>query len=139
MAKVTPEEYAEKWNRRIKAGLTDMRKGVEKVTEAPGKKAAEAADKMKAKINEAIDNGTWGKNVSAVTVDEWKEKMINKGIPRVSGGADASKAKVTSFAAKLLPAVDAAASKAKGMPSLTLEDNIARMTTFIREMAKFKK
>ena len=139
MAKVTPEEYAEKWNRRIKAGLTDMRKGVEKVTEAPGAKAAKAADKMKAKINEAIDNGTWGKNVAAISVDEWKSKMINKGIPRVSGGADASKDKVASFAGKLLPAVDAAAAKAKALPSLTLEDNITRMTTFIREMAKFKK
>ena len=139
MAKVSAEEYSEKWNRRIKAGLTDMRKGVEKVTEAPGKKAAEASDKMKARINEAIDSGKWGKNVAAISVDEWKSKMINKGIPRVSGGADAAKDKVASFAAKLLPAVDAAAAKAKSMPSLTLEDNIARMTTFIREMAKFKK
>jgi hypothetical protein len=65
--------------------------------------------------------------------------MINKGIPRVSGGLDASIGKVADFASQLLPAIDSAVAKIKTMPDLTIEDSISRMTTFVREMSKFSK
>jgi hypothetical protein len=137
--KITPEEFQEKHNRRLKAALEDMRKGVEKVTEAPTKQAAAKQDKMKAHLIARIDDGTWKKRLEAVSLDEWKDKMINKGIARVSGGIDEAKENVIEFASQLLPHVSAAIDKIKGMPDLTLEDSIARMTAFIREMAKFKK
>jgi len=37
MARVTPEEFAEKHNRRLKAALPDMEAGIRKVSEAPTK------------------------------------------------------------------------------------------------------
>jgi len=139
MVKMTPEEYADKHNRRLKAALEDVRSGVEKVTEAPGKLAAAKEAKMKAKVIEAIDKGIWKSRVQAVSLEEWKRKMAEVGIPRISGGIDAARDKVRDFATQLLPAVSSAQDKVKGLPDLTLEDSINRMTTFIREMAKFKK
>ena len=139
MAKVTPEEYAEKWNRRIKAATEDMRKGVSRVTEAPTEKAAAKAEKMKAHLIEAIDSGKWAERLKSVSLEQWKDAMINKGIGRVAAGADAAKAKQVEFAKQLLSAVEAARAKLEGMPDLTIEDSINRVATYIREMSKFKK
>jgi len=137
--RVTPAEFQEKHARRLKGSLTDMRLGVEKVTEAPGAKAAAKQDKMLANLTAKVADGTWANRLKKVTLEDWRSKMIDKGLPRVSGGIDAASAKVIDFATQLLPAVDAASRKVQGMPDLTLEDSINRMTTFVRDMSKFRK
>jgi len=139
MAKLTPQEYAEKQASRLKSATTDIRRGVEKVTEAPTVKAALAKDKMRARLLARIDDGTWERRLRAVTLEEWKRKMLDVGVNRIAAGIDAANAKVVSFAEQLLPAVDAAKAKIAGMPSLTIEDSINRMTGYIREMSKFRK
>lgn len=137
--KVNAEEFAEKHARRLKGATEDIRRGVERVTDAPGKKAAAKQEKMKAKINEAIDSGRWANNVGKVSVEEWRDKTISKGLGRIASGIDAAHDKVVDFAGQLLPAVEKAKGMVGGMPDLTLEDSIARMSTYAREMAKFKK
>lgn len=139
MARVTPEEFAEKHNRRLKAALPDMEAGLKKVTEAPTAKAAAKQDKMKQRLLAKIDDGTWASRLKAVTLEEWREKAVSKGIPRVSAGIDAAQSKVRDFAAQLLPHIDAGKAAIEKMPDITLEDSINRMATFIRHMSKFKK
>lgn len=138
MAKVNASEFREKHARRLKASTADIQRGIERVSVAPGKLAAAKADKMKARIDEAITSGRWAKKVGAVSLADWQAKAIGKGIPRIASGIDAAAAKVEAFASRLLPAVDAAVSKIKGMPDLTLEDSINRASAYMREMAKFK-
>jgi len=94
---------------------------------------------MKTKLNAAIDSGLWAKRLNAVSLEDWKSKAKDVGVNRIAAGIDAAHAKQVSFYSKLLPAVDAAKAKLAGMPDTTLEDNINRMTTYIREMNKFKK
>ena len=139
MAKLTPKEFQEKHARRLKGAVEDMRRGVENVTEAPTAKAAAKADKMRANILASIDNGKWAKGLTRVSLEEWKRKTIDKGINRVASGIDGAADKVEAFASELLPHIDAAQTKIKKMPDVTLEDNINRMTEFIRDMAKFKR
>lgn len=139
MAKLTPEEFAEKHARRLKGSVEDIRSGVGRVTTAPGIAAAKKADKMLANLTARVSDGTWSKRVAGVSLEDWKTKMIDKGLGRIATGIDSAHAKVVDFAGQLLPAVDAAQSKVKGMPDLTLEDSINRMNTFIRDMAKFRK
>ena len=139
MAKLTPTEYQEKHARRLKGATEDMRLGVEKVTESPTAKAAAKKDKMKANLNRAIDSGKWERGLKRVTLEEWKTQMIEKGVGRVAAGIDGAKDKVISFAAELLPFQDGIKAKVQKMPDITLEDNINRMTTQIREMAKFQR
>jgi len=139
MPRLTPEEFQEKHARRLKASLDDIRTGVARVTEAPGKKAAAKVDKLRAKILAKIDDGTWARNVGKVSLEEWKTKMTDIGVGRIAGGIDGAKAKVIDFAGQLLPHVDSGVAKVKAMPDLTLEDSIARMTTMVRHMAEFKK
>jgi len=139
MAKLTPNEFQEKHARRLKASIEDMRLGVSKVTESPTAKAAKAVDKMRAKIVESIDSGKWAAGLNRVSLDQWKTLMIEKGVNRVAAGIDAASGKVIAFAEDLLPHVDAGQTLVKKMPDVTLEDSIARMTTFTRHMAKLKR
>lgn len=139
MARVTPEEFQEKHARRLKGAAEDMRRGVERVVEAPTLKAAAKKDKMRSGIVAALDSGKWERGLKRVSLDEWKGKMINKGVGRVAAGIDDAATKVVSFAQQLLPYVDAGQATVKKMPDLSLEDNINRMTTFIRHMSKFKR
>ena len=139
MARVTPEEFQEKHARRLKGASEDMRRGVERVTESPTLKAAAKKDKMRAGVNAAIDSGKWERGLKRVTLEDWKGQMINVGIGRVAAGIDAAAPKVVAFAGELLPHIDRVKGELTKLPDLTLDDNINRMTTFIRGMAKFQR
>jgi len=137
MAKLTAKEFQEKHARRLKAATEDMRKGVEAVTESPTAKAAKKADKMRANITASIDSGKWAAGLNRVSLEDWKSKMINKGVGRVAAGIDEAAPKVEAFAAQLLPHIDQGVTTINKLPDVTLEDSINRMTTFVRHMAKF--
>jgi len=80
MSKLTPEERAAKQINRLSAATEDIRQGVERVTEAPGVKAAQQQQKMKTRLLAKIDDGTWAKRVASVPLEEWKRMMIDKGV-----------------------------------------------------------
>ena len=139
MARVTPQEFAERHNRRTKAALQDMQTGVMNVTESPTIRAAKSKDKMRARILASIDNGKWEKGLRAVTKEEWQKKMVEVGIPRVSAGLDANIAKVQDFATKFLPHLDQGVAAIAKMPNVTLQDNINRAVAMINHNANFKR
>ena len=139
MAKLTPEEVATKQASRLKGATEDIRRGIERVTTAPAQLAAAKETKMKTNLNAAIDSGIWKKRLQAVSLEDWKTKARDIGVNRIAAGIDGAHAKQVDFYGKLLPVVDSAVNKIKTMPDTSLEDNITRMTTYIREMAKFKK
>lgn len=138
MARLTPEEYADKHARNLKNSLPDVRRGISAVTVAPGTSAVAQQDKMRLKTLEAIDSGLWASKTRAVSLTEWQNKALNKGVDRISGGIDAARDDQVQMASRLLPLVDAAASKARAMPKVTLQDSIARMTSFVTDMARAK-
>lgn len=136
---ITPEQYAEKQARNLKAANADIRRGVAAVTEAPTLKAAAAKDKMLQNLTEAINSGKWEAGLKRVSLEEWKSKMIEKGIPRIAAGIDAAHDKVVSFATELLAFETTLQRKTDAMPDLTLDDNIQRATEWMRGMATFKR
>ena len=140
MAKIsiTPEQYVEKHSRRLKGALEDMRNGVNAVTSAPGAAAAKKLDKMRAGIVRALDDGTWARRVGAVTLEDWKKAMLDKGLNRVAAGVDGSADKVKSFATQLLAHEATLQGDVSKLPDLTLEDSISRMTAWVRGMSKFE-
>lgn len=135
MAKVTAQEYAEDWARNLKGSTERIRRGVGRVTEAPGAKAAQQKELLKMKLIEAIDSGKWGERVAGVTLEEWKSALLDKGVNRIAAGVDSAKPKQVQMAQNLLAAVDSAVAAANRTPRGTLEDNISRMTTYVRAMA----
>lgn len=138
MAKVTAQEYAEKWKRRLSGAQEDIRRGVSKVTQSPGAQAAQAQDRMLSGVTDAVTSGRWARNVGAVSTEQWKQATLDKGLPRIASGAQAAESKMARVAATLLPAVDAAAAKARAMPKGTIEDSVNRAASFMRDMRNYR-
>ena len=138
MARVTPTEAASKLVRRLSQSTEDIRRGIERVSEAPGAKAAQAADRMLESLTRSITSGEWAEAVSSVSLADWKKAAIDKGLARISPGIQAAEPKVRAFMEQLLPAVDAAVASVDSMPQTTLEDRIQRSVAFQRQMAEFR-
>jgi len=139
MARLTAQEFQEKHARRLSAAVEDVRKGIDRVTVNPCELAAAKQEKMLANLTAAVNDGRWKAGLQRVSLEQWKDKAKNVGAGRIASGINAAKAKVIAFAEQLLPHIDAGTAKLKTMPDITLEDNIARMTSFIRHMAEFKR
>ena len=139
MSKMTSQEFAEKWSRRLSAAATDIQRGIQRVDTSPTEAAASKKDKMLANVTASIQNGKWEAGLRRVTLNDWKKAAVEKGIPRISQGVAGASGKVADFASQLLPYQDSLKSQISSMPDLTIEDNINRMNTFIRGMAKFKR
>lgn len=138
MARVNAQQYAEKWGRKLKQAGQDIQIGVNNVTESPGAAAARAEQKMLNNVTESITSGRWKRNVSAITLEDWKRAMLNKGVGRIAAGVDAALPAQVIMAEKLLAAVDAVGSEVRRMPKNNLEDSIARMAAFARGMSERK-
>lgn len=139
MAKLTAQEFQEKHARRLKGAVEDVRKGIDRVTENPCDKAAAKADKMLTNLTASVTSGKWAAGLKRVTLEEWKRKARDIGVNRIAAGIDGAADKVVAFAEQLLPHIDREQAKIKAMPDVTLDDNINRMTSFIRGMANFKR
>ena len=94
---------------------------------------------MLANLTAAVNDGRWEKGLKRVSLEDWKTKTRDVGVGRIAAGIQAASAKVVAFAEELLPHIDAGQAKLANMPDITLEDNIARMSTFVRHMANMKR
>lgn len=139
MAKLTAAEFQEKHARRLKGAVEDVRRGIDRVTESPTAKAAAKQDKMLSNLTASVQSGKWANGLKRVSLEQWKKQARDIGVNRIAAGIDGAKDKVTAFAEDLLPHIDRQVEKIKAMPDVTLDDNINRMTTFIRGMASFKR
>ena len=139
MAKLTASEFQEKHARRLKASVEDVRRGIDRVTENPCEKAAGKQAKMLTNLTASVNSGKWAAGLKRVSLEDWKRKARDIGVNRIAAGIDGAKEKVVSFAEVLLPHIDRGLDKIKAMPDVTLDDNINRMTSFIRHMADMKR
>lgn len=132
-----PNQVAEKWARNLGQATEDIRRGVEGVQQAPGVKAAQQAQKYINRTQAAVPK--WQQRVAAVSLGDWQQSVITKGLPRIAAGAQAAQPKMTSFMNQLLPHVERGRQAIQSMPSTTVEDGIARSAAFIRHMANFRR
>jgi len=132
-----PQAATQKWVSGLSAATDRMSQGAMAVTKAPGQAAAAAADKWLQRVTQA--KAKFAANVSAVSLQEWQQAYTQIGIPRVAQGAQAKQAKVQNFMEQFLPYLARGVQQIDQMPSVTLEDGIARATAMIRYNSKFKK
>lgn len=138
MANKTPQQVAAKWASRAQGATQALQDGINNVQNAPGAAAAAKQDKMLANLTASVLSGKWAANVSAVTLAQWKEAMLTKGVQRYGAGVSAAQPKMQNFMSKLLPYQQNIQAQLASMPDLTLQDNINRAVFVMQEMAKFK-
>jgi len=139
MARMTPEDFADKLIRRGSAAVEDYKKGVAEVTTAPTALAVKKLDKMRQRFLDSMDSGKVKRRMEGVSLEDWRNATLTKGASRIASGLTASKDKIVDFAAEFLPFQEAIVGKSSAMPDTTLEDSINRMIYVVRETAKFQR
>ena len=137
--KLTPDQGADKLIANLSNAGTAITNGVNGVQQAPTAAAAAQVAKMKARINAALDNGSWAAGLNKVTLDQWKQSMLTKGVPRIATGITAARAKLVAFNSKLYPFIDQSLQTLQSMPSATPVDMKNRMIAWFDKMSTFNK
>lgn len=137
MAKITPQEAAAKWSRNLGAATADIQRGVERVTESPGVKAAAQKALYVQKVQQRAD--VWADRLRAMDVGTWQRQTIEKGIPRIADGAAKAEPKMAAFMGELLPHIDAGRARIAGMPKGSIADSKNRASAWIDHMASFRR
>lgn len=137
MAKVNPSQAADKWSRRLSGATEDIRAGIERVQSAPGQAAARKRQKWETSVRDAGEK--WQRNVSRVSLEDWKRKALEVGLPRVAQGAQANVDKTQAFFEEFLPHLDRGVASIEQMPDNTIEDRINRSVAMMRHNAGFKR
>lgn len=135
MAGQTPDQIAAQWAQRLGASTQRITDGVNSVTVAPGQAAARQKDVWAQNV--AASRDKWASRVGSVSLGDWQAAMTQKGAARIGPGAQAAVPKFASFMGQLIPHIQ----QVKGTlpPRGNLDQNIARMTTFVQGMAKFQR
>lgn len=134
MARVDANGWLTKWGNNLSNSSTYITSGVQRVQTAPGVSAAAAADRMLAGVTQAVTSGKWAANVSGVSLQQWQQSMIQKGIPRIQQGVAQAKTNKVAKITQLLQNVDAAVGAVQALPKGGLAQGIARATAFMTAM-----
>lgn len=134
MARLTPEEYANDWAQGLAGSGERMRRGINRVTEAPGIAAGRESARYLAGVQNSQD--LWKRRVTGVTLEDWKKSATEKGLARIAQGVTSAKPAQVQMAQKLLAAVDAAVVQVNKIAKGDIEQSVQRAATFMREMKK---
>lgn len=130
---VSPEQAAADWVAGLSAKTAKIQANAQAVTVAPGQAAARQKTAYQQGVAANVDK--WARNVAAVSLAEWQQAFVQKGIPRIASGAQASQAKFASFMGRLLPYVE----RGKGnLPARgTFDQNVQRAVQWMQYMHGF--
>jgi hypothetical protein len=135
MARLDPASATAKWVSNLSNATQHITDGVNAVQTAPGQAAARQVQTWLQRIQNSAQK--WATNVSAVSLQDWQQSMIQTGIPRIAQGAQAKQGKYQAFATKFFPYLQTGVNQVKAMPKVTLQDGINRAVAMINHNAKF--
>ena len=137
MAIRSAAQVAQKWARDLAASTETIRQGVEGVTESPTAKAAARADAYLRGVQQAVADNKWQNGLNRVSLQQWKDDMLTKGLPRIATGASQAEPKFQQFMSEFLPHIEAGQRLLQSMPRGDLNQNIQRMVAMVQHNAKF--
>lgn len=136
MVRVDPQAGADKWASNLGAATQHIAAGIDRVTQAPGAKAAAQKQKWLQKTTASVDK--FASNVASVSLQSW-QASAKDGVNRVASGANAKKSKMAAFNQEFYAHLDRGAQAISQMPTNSLEDGIAKASAQIRHNASFRR
>lgn len=139
-ARKTAQQVAQTWATRMAAAGPQVQAGVNAVQTSPTQLAAANVNGYLAGVQMAVSSGKWQQKLQAVSLQDWKSSMLNKGVQHMQTGAAAAVNKVTAAMGPLLQYVyDTRDSINAANPRGTLQQNIQRSVAFQTAMANYGK
>lgn len=132
-----PAAVLAKYKRNTANAADDLKIGINAVTVAPTQKAAAAVDKYARGVQDAVSSGRFVNGCNAVSLQDWKDASINKGVrnyqvgtQNLSNRAMKNMADQQAMAATIKAEVDA-------MPNNTEAESEARQLYASRRMREY--
>lgn len=135
--RLNPQDATQKWVNNLSGATSAIQAGIDRVTEAPGMKAAAKAQKWIQAVTASQDK--WKRNVSAVSLDQWKSLFKAVGVQRIAQGAQAKQGKYTAFATQFYPHLERGIAKISAMPDTSFEERIQRAVVMMRHNHEFQR
>ena len=109
--------------------------GIDRVSTAPGVKAAAKKDKYVAGVTASQD--LWARRVAAVDLGTWQTRA-KAGVSRIAEGAQQKGDKYGTAVGPVFAHMDSVLSRVDSMPDNTLEQRIQKSAEYQRGMAQYK-
>ena len=132
-------DVAQKWAANLGGSTAAIKSGVQGVTVAPTAAAAARQDAFIQGVQQSVASGKWQAGLSRVSLQDWQQAMLNKGLGRIGPGAAAAQGKFQSFMNQLLPFQASLQQQLAATPRGDLNQNIQRMIQWAQGMANFKR
>lgn len=131
-------DVANKWATNLASSTQAIQQGVQAVTTAPTQLAAQNLNAYLAGVNHAVSSGKMANALQKVSLPDWQNAMIQKGIPRIASGAQAAKPKMQQFMQSFLPYVAQGVQQLNSTtPRGSLQQNIQRAVQMMQWNAAF--
>ena len=109
------------------------------MTVNPAQQAAASADLWQQRVSSQEAKDKFQSGLGAVSLNDWKQAMLNKGATNMANGVRAAGVKMQRFLTAFLPVAAASSEQIANMPKGTEADSINRMVTNMRNMKAFRK
>ncbi len=131
------QEASQNWVRGMSNATDKIRKGAQRVTESPGAKAAAAVDLWQQNVSSARAREKYVANVGAMSTEQWRTALMDKGIPRIAAGATAAQSKMQAFQQDFFPFLQGVVNSLP--PRGDLEQNLARANALARGLSGYRR
>lgn len=135
MGMVTPAQAAANWVSGMQNAAQAITNGVNGVTQSPTEAAALAVDRQVQGVIRAAQSGKTAQNLRNVSLSDWKQAFISKGIPTIAARAAAAKPKMVNFLNKFMPYMSNVVQQLP--PRGDLQTNIQRAVAVMNAAAAF--
>lgn len=130
-----PAAVSARWSQALGAAASSGRisDGIKAVTVPPGQAAARQKNAWVQNVAAAASK--WAANVAAVSLSDWQDAAVNKGVQRIASGATAAQPKFQAFMTQFLPFLNTAVSSLP--PRGSFEQNTQRALAMMTATHKF--
>lgn len=140
MAKrLDPTAVLKKWQTNAQNSTEAFKAGVNAVTTPPTQQAAAAADLWQQRVASSDAKAKFTANLSRVSLADWKQMMLNKGLNNYTNGVREGSQKMQRFLTEFLPVAQASSEQVSSMPKGTEQASIDRMVANMRNMKAFRR
>lgn len=129
---------SQRWQRNLAGSVEKIREGIRAVTVSPTESALAAKDRYLAGVQDAVGSGRYEAGLRSVSLQQWQEAALEKGVNRVASGAQSAQSKVQRFMETWLPAQMELSRRVASMPKGTISDSTARAAFAIQYNAALK-
>ncbi len=136
---LSAQQIAAKWARNLTGATEAMRDGVQAVTISPTEKAAAQAQAYADGVARAVADGRWQAGLRRVSLDSWKQSMLNKGVPRIATGASNAQPKFEAFMNDFMPYVRSGQNAIASMPRGDFAVNMQRAYAMAEWLHRYKR